>query len=226
MTPIKVCQVLREAGNAGLSSSACGGKSQKPQCRVTDLANKKDALFQTQYGFPSKMGRQARAATLKVLRRDVEESEKAIADGYSDRGAEAQLDKVAWKKFPSCLWNADGSGGGLHKHKYFDRQDLAELGYTPRPAFGGKALEGRLPKKLTALVPVWMDRAVNPDLAVVLVFAFLVLVFAALFYGAYRTEQRKAGLEDVVAQYEAEGRDMCGYRKKHGLGRGGCAPRG
>ena len=61
---------------------------------------------------------------------------------------------------------------GSDNTRYPTRKDLVLLGYKPNPIIGTTALAGKVPRKWsTPLIPIWMDRVMQPELAVVVVFA-------------------------------------------------------
>lgn len=187
------CDVIRAGAAAAMQS--CGGANPPPACYVTDIATKSDAYFQTKYnpaGLLTGMDREIRTRELAILEADISGDAAAIQAEFGD----AAPTDITWNDFTQCLWNPDGTPGGPHGNVYFDRADLASLGYQPRPALGGAALEGKLPAQLTGPVPVWLDRALNPDLAVVVILAILVLVCAALVRAARRgrsgSQERRA----------------------------------
>ena len=254
MNPPTKCDIIR-AGAAAMIGGQCSGSSPAPDCFVTDLASKRDMYFQTKYspsGLVSSTARAVRNQQLGILSSDIAADDGRIRAKY---GPDAPAD-ISWNDFTSCLWHADGSRGGPHGNRYFTREDLVSLGYQPRPLFGAAALEGQLPRGLTDPVPVWVDRALNPDLAVILIFVILVVVFAVLMLNAYRWTQRapdremaakkawRAKMEEhdpyrysafpsypsdpnakwkaLVPIYEAEGYDMCSYRKRLGMPLDGC----
>jgi len=206
--------------------------------------------FQTRYGpsgFVSETARDIRNKQLGILQGDIDDDAAQIESKYG-KGAPSD---ITWNDFTECLWSPDGSRGGPHGNEYFERNDLRSLGYQPQPLFGAAALEGQLPRALTEPVPIWVDHAFNPDLAVIVIFGLLIVVFAALMYSAYRwtlkAPERKAAAETawraekekhdpyrntkfpsypgdpnskweaLIPVYEAEGYDMCSYRKKLGM---------
>ncbi len=193
MAPPTKCDILRDGVRARMNADACGGASPPAGCSVLTRASDADALFYYTYGGP--LAGAARAEAADLIRGDVAAAEARIRAAYGP-GAPADL---SWYDLTLCLWNPEGLPGGLYQRKYFGRRDLEGLGYKPAPILGGAALEGRLPPALTDAVPVWLDRAVNPDLAVVLVFLLLLLVFAGLLRAAYRSEKGRAPQGEALA---------------------------
>jgi len=183
------CDILRAGAAATMSASACSGSSPQADCAIMQLLAKKDMYIQTKYspsGLASGTARDIRTKELSILQGDINALTKQIQDKY---GASAPVD-LTWDDLTECLLHPDGSRGGGHNNKYFERNDLTSLGYQPQPVVGAATLEGKLPATLTQGVPVWMDHAVNPDLAVILIFALLVIIFAVLMYTASKWEKK------------------------------------
>jgi hypothetical protein len=183
------CQVLRAGARARANASACQQTPPAAACDVLTLADRRAALFQETYSPAALLGDAAvRRGTLADLEADVVAAEKAVRDGLGVDQALAA--GVSWPALSECLWNPDGSAGGASGRKYFGRADLGRLGYAPRPALAaGQGLQGRLPAPVVDLVPVWLDRAFYPEVAALLVFALLVLLFGALLLKAYRSQK-------------------------------------
>lgn len=180
------CDILRDGAQATMSASACAGSSPPPECYVMDLATKRGMYIQTQYspsGLVSGTARGIRNKELSIIQNDIDADVQALQTKY---GADAPTDGITWDALTECLWNPDGSPGGPNRNKHFKRDDLTALGYQPQPVLGAATLEGKMPRTLTSAVPIWMDHAFNPDLAVIIIFAFLLGIFAALMYNAYK----------------------------------------
>lgn len=186
------CDVIRAGARAAMRAGACAGPNPPGECSVTDLATRRDIYTQTKYAPENLLtagARLVREKELSVLRRGIEDDAAKVRAAL---GPGAPTD-VSWGDFTACLWNASGAPGGGRLAKYFGRQDLEAMGYQPRPALGGSALEGRLPAAVTDRVPVGLDRALNPDLAVVVVLAFLLAVFGGLLWRAHAVAKKLAG---------------------------------
>lgn len=227
MPPPTKCDIVR-AGARAVLSGACAGDAPPLACAVTDAATKRDFLFKTKYdpsGLLTPTDRQVRQKELGIIQDDLAGDE---VDMQRKFGLHAPVD-ISWADFTSCLWNPDGRPGGPHENEYFRREDLTSLGYTPRPLVGGRVFADTAAlRPLRGSVPVWLDRFVNPGLAIVLVFAFIVLVFGALLYAAYRSghageapaandTSRRAKATAIIHKYEKAGYCMEEYRKKVGL---------
>jgi len=219
MSTVAKCDIIRAGAAATMQAGVCGGSSPPADCYVTDLAAKRDMYIQTKYsptGLVSGTALDIRSKELSILEADINADIARIQAKY---GSDAPAN-ISWNDFTHCLWNPDGSRGGPHKNVYFGRDDLTSLGYQPQPIFGATTLEGRLPTSLTNSIPVWVDHIFNPDLAAVFIFAILVILFAVLIYKAYKRAHPpdpEARWKNLVSVYEAQGYDMCEYRKKLGM---------
>lgn len=183
------CDILRAGAAATMSASACSGSPPQADCAVMQLLAKKDMYIQTKYspsGLASGTARDIRTKELSIIQGDIDALTAQIQAKY---GKDAPVD-LTWNDLTECLWNSDGGPGGTHNNKYFKRDDLMTLGYQPQPALGAATLEGKLPSTLTGGVPIWVDHALNPDLAVIIIFAFLIIIFAVLMYNAYKWTQK------------------------------------
>lgn len=249
------CDIIRDGAQALIGGKCKSKQPKSPQnhgvhgdesipaaCHITQLATKKDMYFKKKYdpsGLVSGSARMIRKDELGALQNDIDADTTRLEREY---GLDAPTD-ITWDDFTECLWNPAGYPGGPHSNKYFEREDIKLLGYRPQPLFGAKALEGALPATLASHVPVWLDRVFNPDLAIVLIFVVLVVVFAALMYRAHRPapapsekgdplhekggtqpspreaapESPEAVWKALVPAYEAEGYDMAAYREKLGM---------
>ncbi len=182
-TPTK-CDIIRAGAAARMRSGVCTGEAPPPDCYVTDLATKRDMYLRTKYspvGLLSGTARDIRNKELAILQTSLDLDLAHIREKY---GAAAPA-QISWNDFTDCLWNPDGSPGGPYGNQYYGRADLASLGYQPQPLVGATAFQGQLPPKLTNAIPIWVDRILNPDLAVVFLFVLLVAVFAILVYRSY-----------------------------------------
>jgi hypothetical protein len=93
---------------------------------------------------------------------------------------------VSWYDISNCRFCPDGTVGGSDQTVYPTRNDLELLGYKPNPIVNVSALSGKVSKKFTQMIPIWMDRIMPAELAVVVIFVLLVLIFGVLVYSAYR----------------------------------------
>jgi len=180
-----VCDILRDGVRATMSASACVGSSPSSECYIIDLATKRDMYIQTKYnpaGLISGTAQDARNKELSILQNDIDTDIKMIQSKY---GANAPTDNITWNTLTECLWNSNGSSGGPNRNKYFKRNDLTALGYQPQPILDVTVFENKLPASFTDKIPIWMDHIFNPGFAVIIIFAFLLLVFTIIMYTAY-----------------------------------------
>lgn len=187
MNSLKKCDIIR-AGAEAMISGQCTNSPLPPDCYVTDLATKQDMYFRAKYNpssFISETSYEIQKKQLNILQGDINYDINQLKSKY---GSSVETD-ITWNDFTNCLWNPNGSKGGPHNNKYFERNDLTSLGYQPRPLFGGNILEGKLPPKVTNFVPVWLDHIFNPDLAIVVILLFLVVIFVGLIYSFYKWEK-------------------------------------
>jgi len=196
------CNAVRDGVDAEIGGK-CSQSSPPGACSVLGYATGRDRYLQAQYDPVSALtDRAVRAGKLKAFQADIAAAAETLQNTYGAGPPEAE-----WKDFTQCLWSPDGGPGGPNGNTYLSRRDLYAAGYQPHPALGGDFLFGELPAPVTDRVPVWLDRVFNPDLAVVVIFAVLVLVFAALIYRAHKWEKKaplraQAALEKKRAEFE------------------------
>jgi hypothetical protein len=204
---------------AGVTPAVCG---------IPNAANKKLMLFADHYSpanmFKGEMGRLSLRQEERNLQSGIRTVEEGLAAAYPTAAPAAT--RVAWPDFNYCLWNPTGAPGGPFGHKYFGRTDAQSFGMKPvYPIGGGHALGAvwKYPKQ--SPVPMSVDYVMNPDLATIVAFAFIVALFGALFYRAHRSAGRPPPGEDAararcrsyVEKMEASNFDMDAYRVRCGL---------
>ncbi len=194
------------------SSGACTGRPSgcpaalsTALCAIPDAANKKMLLFEDQYNpmniFMSAADKAALQQEEKNLLTGIQQDEAGIAAAYP--GVPASVASISWPDFNYCLWNPSGSPGGAYNNKYFERNDAQGFGMKPPYPLGGSFAQGSIWKPPKASpVPLTVDYAMNPDLAVIVIFALLVIIFAVLIYSAYKSAKAKPYREEQ--QKEAE----------------------
>ena len=171
----------------GLSTALCG---------VPGAANARMALFSDQYDPVNLFAGAARRAETTLAERirvtQLRATERAVAGAYP--GAAPGAARISWPDYEACLWTPSGAKAGPFGNVYFRRNDLQAFGMAPTYPVGGVFAQGAVwrPPKASPL-PVAVDYAMNPDLAAILLFAFFVVLLAALLYRAYR--DTKAGPE-------------------------------
>lgn len=265
---VTVCDMVRDAlaaapacGCPNPNKPQCKGVSgPPPECSVFKLATHRDIEFDWQYdpaSLFSSSERTTRQKKLADIEGDIKADEATLEGKY---GTSAPVGDVSWWRMQRCLINTDGKPGGNFGHKYVGRQDMQAAGYAPYPLVGGSTLETQAPVALTNAVPVLMDRGLNADLMVIVIFVLLVIIFAVLMYKAYKWSQdepaRKAAAKAaertkreasdpfkgtsfeswptdpnekwraLIPVYEAQGYDMCAYRKRLGMPLKGHCPDG
>jgi hypothetical protein len=163
---------------AGLSPAVCG---------IPGAANARMALFADELRLT---GGAARALEMRDYTDAIRANEIALAAAYP--AVPSPQTSVSWPDFERCLWNPAGGKGGPFGNVYFARDDLQSLGMAPTYPLGGDTAAGAVwaPPRASPL-PVAVDYLANPDLAAILVFAFLVLLFAALMLGAALKNRRR-----------------------------------
>ncbi len=140
----------------------------------------KDMLFNLTYSPFEIIGNGFRNQYIANIKADLKKLESELF-GYFGKGA--PLD-IKWSDVNMCLWNANGEIPKYKKSKYMSRYEIHILNYLPMPIFlptGGLPFNGVFPRQLTNLVPMWMDRFLNPEL-VILKFAFIFIISAVLLY--------------------------------------------
>ena len=205
MTTFTRCDIIRAA--AAALQGHCPTKSHIPDdpepgaCAVIDRANAANRYFQARYNpraLTSETNRQIRVREMQAYQDAITKNEALIRAKF---GENAPVD-ITWADFGECLQHADGQPG-YGNATYFDRNTLSHhLGYAPMPALGAATLLGAHPPGLTNQVPRWVDRFLNPDLAVIVTFVFIVLIVAVLTYSAI--QWKKGAPKRAAAAREAE----------------------
>jgi len=147
------------------------------------------SLFADQYNpanlFASAADKANPALTERIYVSQIQAAEQALAGAYP--GAAPGATSIGWPDFEECLWTPSGAKSGPFNNVYFGRDDLQTFGMAPTYPIGGTFAQGAIWKPPKASpVPVAVDYVMNPDLAVILIFALLVIIFAVLLYRAYK----------------------------------------
>jgi hypothetical protein len=202
------CDIIRDAMHAQADGKCADPNTPPPECVAMGLATQRDMYFRTQYDpstLLSKDKRLVRTKTLQALQTGITDKEQQLRAKY---GPNAPVN-IAWRDFPLCLWNKDGSKYGAFGNKYIKRDDMNLAGYKPQPLAGGQALAGSFLKKpntnppiSTSPMPVWLDRVLNPNLMLIFIFVLLVIIFAVLVYKAQ--QWKKKAPERTQAAYDKE----------------------
>jgi hypothetical protein len=182
---------LADPTQAGCSNTCydCAVSAAPGYCLVGSqgLAARYDQAFNDKYnpgGFLTADRRQVREKELQID----PAAESALLSSLQREFPNVPASQLgsSWFDISNCKINADGSPGGHDLTRYPTRNDLVLLGYQPNPIIGTTALSGKVPQWSLPLIPIWMDRMMQPELAVVVIFVFLVIIFAAIIYSAYR----------------------------------------
>jgi hypothetical protein len=207
--PATKCDIIRDTGKAftcgmcaaitagNSAPSGCSSPTMPPPpevaCSVPNAANARLNLFEKRYSpanlFESATNKAIRQNTEKTLQTIIQKNESELAAAYP--GAAPGATKIAWPDFERCLWNKSGDGGGNGNNIYFKRIDLEQtMGMAPKYPIGKAHAQGSIwksPKTNPSPLPVSVDYLMNPDLFVIVMFAFLVIVFAALMWAASKS---------------------------------------
>jgi hypothetical protein len=206
MTNVTMCDMVRDAmaaqpqcGCPDPNKPQCKGITNPPiACSVFNLASHRDVEFQWQYDPTSLFSdtqRKLREKKLADIEGDIQKDEELLQTQY---GAAAPVDQISWWRMQRCLMSPNGQPGGNFKHKYVGRQDMETAGYTPYPLFGGSMFEGDIPAQISNALPVYVDRIINSDLMIIIIFVLLVAIFAILIYKAYEWDQGEPAREAAV----------------------------
>lgn len=174
--------------------SGCPAVLSPALCAVPGAANKRMLLFATQYS-PANLveGAEDRAIRQQIerdLQTGIQSAESGLAAAYP--GAAPGATRISWPDFEYCLWNPTGAPGGPFSRKYFGRIDAESFGMQPTYPIGHSLAQGSVWKYPRASpLPMTVDYLMNPDLATILIVAFLVLVIAALFVAASSAEKKR-----------------------------------
>jgi hypothetical protein len=193
------CDILRDmtaAIQCGLctgSPIACPAGLPAVLCGIPNAANNRMALFADKY---NPMNLFLDAADRKVLRQTeqnlvagIQTTEQGLRTAYP--GAPPEAVQIAWPDLQYCLWNKEGRRGGPFSNVYFGRDDAQAFKMIPTYPVGGTLAQGALwPPPKTSPVPLIVDYVANPDLAVILIFALLVIVFAVLVWVAFNQKKK------------------------------------
>lgn len=199
-------QAVREAPQCACPNDkliACRDVAVAPDsCTVFKIAEYQEKLFNEQYS-PGKSST-VRKATLTNLATDIKSQEQILQDAFG-KGISAS-DCQYWK-MQRCLSNANGSKNGFGR-TYIGRQELETVGYAPAPIIHASFLDQKLPPNLTDLVPIMVDRVMNPELAIVVILVIIIGILWALIAsvskwkkGAYARNIRRRDKE--IEQKEA-----------------------
>ena len=190
------CSIIRDTATAmqcGLCSGkpvGCPASVPAAVCSVPSAANDSMSLFAARYNpsnlFLSAADKTALTQEEKNYQSGIQASATQLAAAYPNAAPGATT--ITWPDFERCLWTPQGLPGGPFNNKYFMRNDVQTLGMQPTYPIGKTFAQGVLWKNMQhpSPVPVSVDYVMNPDLAVIIIFALLVIIFAVLIWQAYR----------------------------------------
>ena len=190
-----------------------------PLCFMPTMLNVKMAYEAAKYTPPST----ERTKKLELLKNIIDTSIGKINNRYPQ--ALPGANNISWDDLEFCK-----SGGTKSAPKYFTKSDAERLGFNPQYPIGGSLLQGKLLKKHDPL-PIKVNYVMNSDIFIIIVFAFLVLLFYALMRAAARTtlENRRNNraktikpevfkkCKDYITEMEKRKYDMTSYREKCGV---------
>jgi hypothetical protein len=197
----------------------CNKNSIPPLCFMPTLLNTKMAYDMTKLTPPST----ARTKKLEVMKNIIDQSTDVLKYKYPN--ALPGATDISWSDLEFCR-----SGGTKSAPKYFTKEDAERLGFSPNYPIGGTLLQGKIFKKKDP-IPMKVNYLINSDLFVIIVFAFLVLLFIALLRAAKRTsliERREKTAKSInpelfskckkyITEMEKRNYDMTAYREKCGV---------
>ena len=198
-SPPTKCDIIRDFSAAAACGLCTGNPVNCPPglpsalCGIPQAANNRMALFVDKYNpsniFMSAADRAQLAQEERNYLSGIQSVETGIQAAYPNAPAGAA--SIGWPDLNYCLWNKTGTPGGPNNNKYFERNDAQNFGMNPAYPVGGTVAQGALwqPPK-TSPLPLTVDYVMNPDLAVIALFAILVIIFAVLVYLSYQGKKR------------------------------------
>jgi hypothetical protein len=149
------------------------------------------ALFADQYSpanlFETADNKSDRIARMKNFATGIRDIESKLIKAYPNAAPKAT--EISWPDVERCLWNKSGAPGGGNKNTYFRRNDLNLMGLKPTHPIGHKFAENSIWKttQRPSPLPTTIDYFMNPDLFVIIMFAFLVVILAGLLWLAQKS---------------------------------------
>lgn len=202
---LNVCDIARDALSKSNQCVCDGSEASKTKaqctvdgkliteppasCSVLTLASRRDLYFKTQYDPATALkGGSLRKKILANIGADIELEEKKVKQAYGD---DAPVDDISYWRMQRCLVNKDGTRGTFN-NRYVNRETLEEKSsYAPQPAIGASFLKGRIPAKLTNLLPVLTDRLMDPSLMVVVLLIIMLIILWVLITKAIAGKRAK-----------------------------------
>ena len=162
-----------------------------PVCNTFGLVKVRGVYEQAQYNpmnFMTPESRQIRTGVMKAMQSAIASNEGILKKEY---GNLAPVD-IAWRDFGNCKWNKNGTPKTLMQQNgksldqiYIERYPYLNYnGYQPKPAIGIPWNYTPLSKKITRIIPTWMDSVFDPNVAVIalaVIFITIVIIIAITY---------------------------------------------
>ena len=191
------CDLVRKAIWASYCG-ACNNQKQglviPPECKIIDVMNRKDLLFNGEFNPFNFLQNTAQERTIYInlLKAGIMNDENALKALY---GENAPID-ISWSDVLRCQWSGDGTIGGMYDNITLGRNDIEHMGYSSRPILIGKdsyeltpgqyPLVKKVPQKYRMLVPISMDRYFNPAVSFALIILLIFVTCAAVISNLIR----------------------------------------
>lgn len=178
---ISKCDIIRDSANA-ISNNSCSGANMPVICEVSNMANSKMALFKAKYNpvaiVETGVAKLIRDREVQIYNNQIETSRAKLAAAYPT--APTNATDINWQDHTLCLWDPSGAPGGmLGNEKYITRLDLTSQ-MAPKYMIGGNTMANKVWKYGMSPMSINTDYIMNPDLAVILIITFIMLVFIGL----------------------------------------------
>lgn len=203
------------ASNPGSNSCPANCYQYNPAdfCATGQLATRYDMAFNHKYlpkGFASADARATRLKQMQIDNTAIDDFKQELEQSFGSKAGGVPEDQlgISWFDMTKCMGNSNGKPWGADRTKYPTRKDLYAVGYSSNPLIGSATtLQGKTPAWAPPLVPIWMDRIMSPDLAVLVIFVLLVIIFGVLIYSAYRWKAGKTTRAAVAKEKEKEAQE-------------------
>lgn len=178
---ISKCDIIRDSVNA-----LCVGKDMPVACEASNMSNVKMARFNAMYDpislVETGIAKMIRNRKIEIYDNQIAESRIKLANAYN---APDDATDINWQDHTLCLWDPSGAPGGmLGNEKYITRLDLINQ-MSPKYIVGGQTLANQFWKYGMSPMPINVDYAMNPDLAMFMIIMFILLVFIGLTLKVY-----------------------------------------
>jgi len=173
------------------------------------MANKRMNNFADLYSpadlFENADDKQERTTEERDYLTGIQNTELSLAAAYP--GAAPGATSISWLDVERCLWDTSGNKGGSNGNMYFKRNDMDLMGFKPDYPLGGAFAKNSIwktPESKPSPVPTIVDYIMNPDLFVIVMFALLVIIFAALMWMAQQTTKKQPYLNDLKREADRQ----------------------